>query len=181
MHKLHLYAGIGSRRTPPHVCQTMTMLARQLSSEWKLRSGHADGADLAFERGAPIDRKEIHLPWDGYNNAPLDKAPYVVPRPLLPLTNVAADHHPMWDEKRDDGTPVLSTGVKLLLTRNASILLGINIDQPVRMVVCWTPGASEVIGGTSHAIRIAKTFNIPVFNLARPADQDKLIEFVKKL
>lgn len=165
--ELHLYAGIGSRETPVEVCLSMTELARQLSPEWKLRSGHAQGADQAFERGA--DAKEIHLPFREYNNAPISRGYFHIPRPTVKLCDIAAAHHPKWDS--------LSDVVKLLMMRNASILLGEEADTPVKMVVCWTPGARE-IGGTSHGIRIARSHGIPVFNLARATDFDKLCEFV---
>lgn len=167
MSDLRLYAGIGSRKTPMPVCQTMTELARQLSSEWKLRSGYAYGADMAFERGAK--EKEIHLPFAGYNNKDAG-GDYIIPKPTIELCDIAYRHHPKWDD--------LSNTVKLLMMRNTSIMLGALVDAPVEMVVCWTPNGAEV-GGTSHALRIAKTFNIPVFNLAIERDRSALVEFVR--
>jgi hypothetical protein len=44
------------------------------------------------------------------------------------------------------------------------IILGKNLDEPVKFVVCWTPGG-KVVGGTGVAIQIAHKNNIPVINL----------------
>ena len=47
----------------------MTEIATILEKKgWTLRSGAADGPDLAFENGVQ-KRKEIFLPWRGYNNS----------------------------------------------------------------------------------------------------------------
>lgn len=47
-----IYAGIGSRRTPKEVVLVFESIARYLGSRgFLLRSGHAPGADVAFERG----------------------------------------------------------------------------------------------------------------------------------
>jgi predicted Rossmann fold nucleotide-binding protein DprA/Smf involved in DNA uptake len=46
------YAGIGSRKTPWDICNTMVYLARALRRKgYTLRSGHAKGADQSFEMG----------------------------------------------------------------------------------------------------------------------------------
>lgn len=59
------YAGIGSRNTPADILDLMTHLARRLDSRgYTLRSGGADGADAAFERGAMLDTpSEFILCW----------------------------------------------------------------------------------------------------------------------
>jgi hypothetical protein len=47
------YTGIGARATPPEVLSLMTRAAFALLKRgYVLRSGHAIGADSAFERGA---------------------------------------------------------------------------------------------------------------------------------
>lgn len=165
-----LYAGIGSRETPAQALRWMTAIAVQLAETgWKLRSGNAKGADQAFQRGAPLSRKEVHLPWEGYNNGRSSNPCCLVPTPSPQLVDIAAKHHPAWDK--------LSNAVKLMMIRNTTIVLGTDLLSPVKMVVCWTPGA-RLIGGTSHAMRIAHTFEIPVFNLASTEDQARLCNYV---
>lgn len=175
MNNLNLYAGIGSRETPVGMCMAMTDLARQLSSEWMLRSGYARGADQAFEKGAA--HKEIHLPWREYNHAPISRGYFITPRPTVEVADIAAAHHPKWDAVYDDGTPVLSPAAKLMMCRNVTIVLGEHLDAPVKMIVCWTQGG-QIKGGTGQALRLAKTYDIPVFNMAISSDIDRLIEFV---
>ena len=66
------YAGIGSRETPVPILVDMRSLAQDLAAGgWTLRTGGADGADIAFETGhrsgGGADALEVYLPWNGYN------------------------------------------------------------------------------------------------------------------
>lgn len=171
-----IYAGIGSRKTPPHVLQQMRQVAEQLSPVgWQLRSGHADGADKAFERGAV--HKEIHLPWGGYNNQLDDNVTYFVPDPRVPgLLEITARNHPIWDR--------LGTPIKNLMIRNTTILLGLDMASPAKFICCWTENG-KVEGGTGHALRVARdplvmevVGEIPIFNLANPDDVTNFVKFV---
>lgn len=166
----HIYSGIGSRKTPVDVCLTMTRIAQQLEEQgWLLRSGHARGADQAFELGT--NTMEIHLPWAGYEKAAYGY-PYVISKPTERVAEIAARYHPKWSE--------LSQAVKLLMCRNVTIVLGLDLNQPAKMVVCWTPGA-RLTGGTAHGIRVAQAFDIPVFNIADGEDQQRLCQFTSQL
>lgn len=146
------YAGIGSRQTPPSVLLTMRAVATTLAErDWVLRSGHAQGADLAFERGADIGRgaKQIWLPGEATPDA----------------MRLSAQHHPAWER--------CGQFARDAHARNAHIVLGQSLDDPVRFVICWTPGASAS-GGTGQAIRIAKSVGIPVFDLADPSIESRV-------
>jgi len=161
-----LYAGIGSRKTPPDMLRSMTIIATQLQDDgWILRSGHAVGADQAFEIGC--NKAEIFLPWYGYNNA-AHGYPYQVAKPTRAIQEIAVAHHPMWDS--------LSDPVKLLMCRNVNIILGCDLTAPVSMVICWTPNGA-LTGGTAQGMRVAQSFDIPVFNIAVESDRDRLCEF----
>ena len=49
------YTGIGSRETPNEILDRMTRLGSWFSElDWVLRSGGAEGADRAFERGVRV-------------------------------------------------------------------------------------------------------------------------------
>jgi hypothetical protein len=164
-----VYAGIGSRETPTDMLKTMTLIGVQLAEAgWLLRSGHARGADQAFQRGAPDSRKEIHLPWDGYNHGRTENPMFVCPKPNQAVVEIAARYHPAWDK--------LSQEAKLFMVRNVTIVLGLNLLSPAKMIICWTPRA-QITGGTGHAMRVAHGFDIPVFNIASPEDQIKLCEY----
>lgn len=140
------YAGIGSRRTPPDILQVMIELAFTLAGDgWVLRSGHAEGADQAFEKGS--DHQELYLAED-YNEASL---------------LMAAKYHPSWAK--------CGEYARKLHARNCYQILGRTLDDPSRFVCCWTPDGSlgdttQATGGTGQALRIAKAYKIPIFNLA---------------
>ena len=122
---------------------------------WILRSGGADGADRAFERGvANRKNKEIFLPWRNYNNRP--DAPYDTHLVVHKALEIAATIHPVWKD--------LSESVKQLHARNIHQVLGKNLDTPSKFLVCWTKGGKPV-GGTRTAIIVAQENNIPVFNI----------------
>jgi hypothetical protein len=63
-----IYAGIGSRSTPPEILSIMQDFAYIVAPCAILRSGGAPGADQAFGLGATRGHgeKEIYLPWRGF-------------------------------------------------------------------------------------------------------------------
>jgi hypothetical protein len=165
------YAGVGSRETPPEILARMTRISTALSSVAILRSGAAVGADTAFENGAEF--REIFLPWRGYNGS--DSSLYIGNKNEIPESyvtramNIVSSTHPR--------PSALSYGALKLHARNVFIILGKNLNNPVRFCICWTKGG-KVIGGTGMAIRICNLNRIPVFNLADPdySTDERLIE-----
>lgn len=156
------YAGIGSRETPDHILELMMAAGYYLSERGLiLRSGGADGADRAFEMSTPGDKREIYLPWRGFNNnwSPI----YDIPKLAFDL---AKKYHPMGGRLHG---PVLK-----LMARNSQQVLGMHLDHPVKFVLCWTKDGADGVkrwtgpktGGTGQAIRIAAANGIPVVNLA---------------
>jgi hypothetical protein len=151
------YAGIGSRETPRDVQDVMRSIAFKLSKlSYCLRSGGADGADTAFERGAK--HKQIFLPWDDFNFRKSDGISYIVP-PFVPE----------YVEKFHPAPSKLGPGAKLLMSRNTYQVLGPELNDPVSFVLCWTKDG-KASGGTGQAIRIAESLNIPVFNFKNGYD-----------
>ena len=149
------YAGIGSRQTPAGILDTMENIGRELASKgYILRSGGADGADSAFERGCDQagGKKEIFLPWAGFNDNP---------SPLTRVSNramiLASQYHPGWFN--------MSQGARKLHARNGHQVLGEHLNSPVDFIVCWTKDGKD-IGGTAQAMRIARAYNIRIYNLA---------------
>lgn len=166
-----IYAGIGSRKTPADILMNMTSGARQLAEAgWLLRSGHAHGADLAFEAGAR-ERAEIHLPWPSYNDQYNYGAKYIVPIFTPEIVDIAKAHHPAWDR--------LSYGGRLMMYRNVTIILGSELQSHAEVVICWTPGA-RLVGGTAHGIRVAQAHGIPVFNLASKEQLEALNNYMNQ-
>jgi hypothetical protein len=162
MHQSFRYAGIGSRETPPKILEGMQRVAARLEAcGYRLRSGAADGADIAFESGVKDARhKEIWLPWDGYNNRRKSEGDHIR---VLSLhgdsVNLTAKFHPAWDR--------CAPAARKMHARNYHIVLGEDLHSPVDFVVCWTQdgGEDNAMGGTGQGVRIANAHKIPVFNL----------------
>ena len=150
------YAGIGSRETPEDFLRLFRSVAKHLAqNNYTLRSGGADGADLAFETGCrKVDGPmEIYIPWPGFNNN------------LSPLSNIpdwafklASQTHPAWER--------CSQGGRKLHARNCMQMFGQDGNTPVDFVICWTPHGSGS-GGTGQALRLAKQQHIPVFDAGK--------------
>ena len=142
------YAGIGSRKTPPNVLRTMYLIGHSLARVAVLRSGHAIGADLAFEAGArdANGQREIFLPGDAWGNPN--------------WRHHAKRYHPTWS--------ICSDYAKDCHARNSAIVLGADLNDPVDFIVCWTKDGL-IKGGTGQALRIATSdewqHTIRIFNL----------------
>ncbi len=161
------YAGIGSRRTPEPIALFFRDLAMVLARDlqWVLRSGGAQGADLAFEQGVDLvhGQKEIFTTKDTTPEA----------------RSWGKKYHPVWNH--------LTFHQQELIARNTFQVLGENLDCPAIAVICWTPdGAdgttiltSKQTGGTGQAIRIAADLKIPVFNLQQAEAKDALRVFLE--
>ena len=171
-----IYAGIGSRETPQNVLEYMEQLAYDWAKEYEhtLRSGGARGADTAFEKGAirgggPLeifytDRCRIgysgNKDEDYSSNIGQSNVEVYGPEIMEEAMAHAKEFHPNWG--------ACSPYAKKLHARNSLIMLGDRLNEPVDLVVCWTPGGFKK-GGTAQALRIAEYMKISVFNLGASA------------
>jgi hypothetical protein len=165
-------AGIGSRETPKDILKEMKTIG-----EWcringvTIRSGHADGADWAFESGAQ-DLCVAYIPWNGFNAHLVSDAEVVLPEFTKELMELAEQFHPAWDK--------LTHGVKKLIARDGVQVLGSDLRTPSNMIVCWTKGG-KAVGGTGQALRIAEANHIHVVNMSFQIfnTADKVIREIK--
>lgn len=157
------YAGIGARATPPEMLSLMTRAAFALLKRgYVLRSGHAIGADSAFERGAG-ETAEIYLPVPGWRGSASAFHQGAMGREVWGRARaIAAAHHPAFAQ--------LSPFVQDLHTRNVFQVLGPSLDSPAEFVLCWTADG-EASGGTGQALRIAASHSVPIFNLQRARER----------
>lgn len=169
-----IYAGVGSRETPPDVLNYFERVGARLKElGYTLRSGAARGADSAFERG-------------GWPNAeifvakPSDKYRYTIITPKHPAFILASRTHPAWHACSEIG--------KMLHSRNCFQVLGEDLKTPVDFLLCWTPCGSETAescnittGGTATAIRLAHKNNIPVFNFANEGRKQNFKQYMLDL
>lgn len=148
-----IYSGIGSRQTPDDVLDRMVKIGKSMAQKGLiLRSGGAEGADIAFEDGCDMasGKKEIY-----YANG----KGIVIPDNIWEQAmQIAAKTHPAWDR--------CSAYAKRLHARNGFQILGRDLKTPTDFVVCWTKDGGPT-GGTGQAIRLAMQHNIPIYNLYR--------------
>lgn len=165
------YAGIGSRATPTDIQELMVKLGRYLGDlGWVLRSGGAEGADTAFEKGCDEanGRKEIFLPWKGYNGNKSTlyyKGSEISDEIKAESFELASKYHPAWNQ--------CSYGAKALLARDGLQILGKDLKTPVSMVLFWSPDPNH--GGTSQALRISKDYEIVYFNLGDRIEREIIL------
>lgn len=154
------YAGIGSRRIPSHQNKLLMAAGEKLDSlGYHLFSGGAPGCDTVFEDTS--SSATIFLPWDGFNDRWVresnDCVEYLVDETVnLNAWEYVVNFHP------NPGR--LSPGAVKLMSRNTYQVLGPDLKSPVDFVLCWTTDGKDS-GGTGQAIRIARSKNIPVYNL----------------
>lgn len=165
--KNKIYTGVGSRQTPLRQRQFLTSISKRLSATgFHLRSGHADGADKAFERGT--NNKTVFTPWKTFNG---------FTGKFIPLTdevyNLASiyynEYRPKvkWIDMKDS--------VKKLMARNIYQVIGsdINNPNPSDFLICYADVDSEnnrVMGGTGFTVFVAQKFEVPIFNISQIDD-----------
>ena len=163
------FTGIGSRAIPESYGRALADMCAWVSqtSGLELWSGHANGSDTWCEEG--IDRvngaKKIFLPWKNFNES---DSVYVVKDDRA--YDIAAIYHPCFRS--------LSRGAKALMARNSHQVLGWNLEERSKFVLCYTPNGSGS-GGTGQAIRIANDYGIPVIDAGRYADSLLFVECAK--
>lgn len=144
-----VYAGIGSRDTPPNILTVMRFLgASMLQKGFRLRSGGAVGADSAFAEGAAMNGFVANSMVDIFTAADAQKHDEWFAH--------ARQFHPAWR--------LCSEHAKALHARNSAIVMGATLNDPVDFVICWTK-TGKATGGTGQGIRIAQAHQIKVFNL----------------
>lgn len=155
-----IITGIGSRETPEDICELFTELGAEARERgWWVRSGHARGADYAFEKGAR-ENCIVYMPWATFNS---DFPMLGRPR-TSELRDEVLDVVYRHDPYANDDT---SQGVKRIKSRNVYQVLGEDLKTPSDLVICWTPDG-KVLGGTGLAIRIAREHEIPIINVGDP-------------
>lgn len=169
------FAGIGSRTTPKNILIQMRKLASVAAKKGHiLRSGGASGADTSFELGCNDSNgnKEIFLPWKNFN-----RNTSLLYTPTENAKLIASEIHLGWK--------FMKLPAKLLIARNMHQILGINLNDPVSCVICWTEDGCESIeqysiktGGTGSAIALASIQNIPIYNLCNSDRYVAALEFL---
>jgi cell division protein ZapA (FtsZ GTPase activity inhibitor) len=166
------FAGIGSRDLPGDACEFCTHIGKQLfDMGWFLRSGNAKGADQAFE-AAFLTNKQILMPWPNHNSRAEGPMHVAVPE-NQEMERVAAHFHNNWAG--------ITEYARKLFTRNVAIIAGINLDDPVDVVVYAQDPTKDnwPFGGTNHAIRVARHLKIHCYNILSQKGQEGLEAWIE--
>lgn len=145
---------------------------RMAENGWMLSSGNCIGPDQAFARGANKVAQHLvtlWLPWPSYELSTIAEGNVVHHAPTTEATTLADKFHPQWN--------LCTPGTKKLHARNMHIILGQDLKTPVDRIICWTPHG-QMVGGTSQALRAAKAYKIPIYNIAV---ETHLIALIKDL
>ncbi len=147
------YAGIGSSdvKESSYLTSLIREIVELLSGKgFTLRSGGASGIDSIFERYVD-GSKEIYLPYKGFNGNGSEF--YEISEDSK---RIAVQFHPM-------GKGLLNSSSINFHARNVYQVLGYELDKRCEFLIVWCK--DEETGGTSQAIRIAKGYGIPYYNL----------------
>ena len=170
-----IITGVGARRTPESVCELFKEIGVEARERgWFIRSGHAEGADYAFELGAKKNCI-VYLPWATFNK---DKPVLGIGRSSQLRDEVLKIVYKLEPYAKD-----LSDGVKLIKSRNVYQVLGEDLKSPSDVLICWTE-EGIVEGGTGLAIKIAQMHNIPIVNVGNretAASLDKIMTHITKM
>ena len=144
-----------------------------------LRSGHASGADEAFERGAASvnpTRTEIYLPWkdfrkndgiDGVNYFTLNPKAFSFARSQLMDREIL----PKFDKLNDD--------TKAFHARNVFQVYGMKLKKSDFVVYCAERGPDgKVFGGTRTAVELAESLQVPTYNLRNKAEAAEFADYL---
>lgn len=153
------YTGIGNRDIPNGISTLIERIAIYLEEcGYILRSGGAPGSDSAFEHAVSNkENKIIYLPWNGFNG----RIGFIDFSDEVYL--IAKEHHPYWDN--------LTASVQKLMMRNVYQILGEDLNTPSMFVVCYN---SKENSGTAMALRVAKSYDVPIYNLALEQDRQQI-------
>lgn len=153
------YAGIGSRNAPITIIRRSSHIAKRLEHQWfVLYTGGAYGCDTAFMAGTQFYK--CFMPSSYHNGRVANR------QDLIDCSNLSNWNEALLLVNKYHPNPLaLKPYATALMARNVYCILGEDLQSPVDFVLCWTPNAEDV-GGTAQGIRIARDWNIPVFNLA---------------
>lgn len=167
------WSGIGSRQTPPEICNLMTKIAFKLEqNNYILRSGKAIGADSAFEKGIQNFKNKCIYTVENFDFSPENYE--MCKSEILSIldSNINFENY--------------SKSAQILILRDVNQVLGSRKTclKKSKFVICWTKHVNyyakppNACGGTRFAVRIALKYGIPVFNLLIKEDRERIEKFL---
>ncbi len=163
-----IYAGIGSRKTPPNIIDLMQIIGITFAYKgYTLHTGAAIGADQAFTEGAITGLGDVtlFLPWKSYEKEWINSLGKV----KIKVLNDKEDKEAIQSVYEFHPNPrVLTRPVVFLHARNYLIV------KDADLVICYSPGH----GGTEQGLRIARSMNKPIYNLYNPEELRQIVKMI---
>jgi len=180
MNEIIAYAGVGSRAIDDNEVNSIKKISTFLRRKGLiLYSGNASGSDITFQR-ASRNKCVIMLPYDSFNKKEYEAW-------NNSLATFACGNTTLGNsltEKFHPNPSALTWKSKPMMNRNAHQIHGKHPYPKVKFVVCCANEDKQgnVLGGTGHACRIAKSLDIPVINIRSQKNYMKQIkEIVEKI
>lgn len=182
----NIFTGVGSRKAPIEILTLIFYFSRSLAaSGWALRSGGAIGCDDWFYRGymdyfhsSPnihYPNVEIHVPdtqHKAYRQYPEHCVIFNTSQNYELALVQAASIHPNW--------AACDTYARNLHGRNIYQVLGVNLDRPSNVYICWAPISKDTVtGGTRSSYECAKRNGVKIINLANPKHFNKVLAMLE--
>jgi hypothetical protein len=184
---MKIYAGIGSREIDSNTEDLLFRIGAALAKEgWTLYSGGASGSDFSFEKGCDKEKglKTIFLPWKNFgykwNRQNCDSDIIGPTEKALELARNLAKEYP---EEYSGLLKSESQGKEwnwLFIARNMHQILGRKLLVPVNSVICYTKDAQD-LGGTRWALRLARKYNVNIYNVGDTKTKEKFEKWLDKI
>lgn len=163
---------IGSRKPPERIARVAVQIGRALSERGIIGySGGAPGMDSQFMFDYSPDRRVIILPEDGFNNL------YANGKDVIDFTQL--DTYKAADIARTVAGHFDSQGdyTQRRYSRNTYQVLREDLNSPTDFVLFWAEEVNlSVKGGTAIAVRVARKYGVPVFNLWKESVLNEVCE-----
>jgi hypothetical protein len=169
------YAGIGTRKTSKEEEEFIKKIAKKLSEKFIVLSGNAQGSDLAWQQGSE-GKCVIMLPWLSFNKN------YYDVKNSLDYYDVGSNSIGReYAKKFHPNYSALDKYGKMFMCRNTFQILGYDKYPQVSFVVfCANEIDGKVFGGTAQAIRIARSMDIPTFNIRSKTFREDFTKYMKE-
>lgn len=161
------------RDTPPEVVQRLQSILSALSSNrYTVRTSYTGNNELDRQIMSSLkDHYEVILPWKGFESEAFRPKHAAVAS--FHCKRLAAWIHGGWDK--------LKPAIQAFTTRDVHVLVGSNAQAPVVAYIIYSKDGAEQPTSITDAskyyrmrLKLAASFNIPVFNLANDDAIDRL-------
>lgn len=165
------YAVMSNDQIPEHALRQIQHAVERLNNKgFTARTNCSKGAAMAIEQIATS--KELILPWSGFEGRET-KMGWTTGTALA----TTGRYHQSWDGLSDAVKKIIASGVRLIA--------GDKMNSPALFLICWSQdGANhgtqvnKGTGNLSIPLSVASDLLIPIFNLGKEGDYERLMRHI---